>query len=100
MALRDSKKLYDPHVFVRGNPDRKGDAVPRRFLAFFSAGNAEPFRDGSGRLDLAKVIAGENNPLTARVWVNRVWRHHFGRGLVNTPSDFGLQSDPPSHQIR
>ena len=56
-----------------------------------------PFRDGSGRLELARAIASPDNPLTARVMVNRVWMHHFGRGLVDTPSDFGLRSEPPTH---
>src|SRR6185295_9129075 len=51
----------------------------------------------SGRLELAKAIASADNPLTARVWVNRVWAYHFGQGLVRTPSDFGVRSDPPSH---
>ena len=52
---------------------------------------------GSGRLELAQAIADPENPLTARVLVNRVWHWHFGKGLVTTPSDFGLRSDPPSH---
>src|SRR5690606_22535051 len=55
------------------------------------------FADGSGRLELARHIASADNPLTARVIVNRVWRHHFGTGLVSTPSDFGTRSDPPTH---
>ena len=53
--------------------------------------------DGSGRLELAKAIASPDNPLTARVMVNRIWMHHFGQGLVRTPSDFGLRSEPPTH---
>ena len=57
----------------------------------------KPFTDGSGRLELAQAIASKDNPLTARVMVNRVWLHHFGQGLVRTPSDFGLRSDPPTH---
>ena len=57
----------------------------------------KPFQNGSGRLELAQAIASKDNPLTARVMVNRVWLHHFGTGLVRTPSDFGLRSDPPTH---
>ena len=57
----------------------------------------QPFRDGSGRLELARAIAGRDNPLTARVLVNRVWMHHFGTPLVATPGDFGLRSEPPTH---
>jgi hypothetical protein len=57
----------------------------------------KPFQRGSGRLELARAIVDSSNPLTARVIVNRVWLHHFGRGLVSTPSDFGLRSEPPTH---
>jgi hypothetical protein len=57
----------------------------------------KPFAHGSGRLDLARQIASRDNPLTARVFVNRVWMHHFGAPLVSTPGDFGLRSDPPTH---
>jgi hypothetical protein len=71
--------------------------VPRQFLSLIAGEDREPFRDGSGRLELARSIASAGNPLTARVLVNRVWEHHFGQGLVRTPSDFGLRSEPPSH---
>ena len=57
----------------------------------------KPFEKGSGRLELAQAIASPDNPLTARVIVNRVWMYHFGAPLVRTPSDFGLRSEPPSH---
>ena len=53
--------------------------------------------EGSGRLQLARAIASRDNPLTARVLVNRVWLYHFGKGIVRTPSDFGTRCDPPSH---
>jgi hypothetical protein len=56
-----------------------------------------PFREGSGRLELARAIVDPANPLTARVMVNRLWMHHFGAPLVSTPSDFGVRSDPPTH---
>jgi len=82
---------------VRGAAGNRGRKVPRQFPVFFARGNSKPFSNGSGRLELARAIAHPENPLTARVIVNRVWMHHFGRGLVTTPSDFGLQSDPPSH---
>ena len=61
------------------------------------APSGKPFAKGSGRLELAQAIVDPENPLTARVLVNRVWHWHFGQGLVTTPSDFGLRSDPPSH---
>src|SRR6185369_13174655 len=95
--LEDKPQLYNPRIFRRGNPANKGEEVPRQFIGFLSGPDRAPFADGSGRLELAKAIADPKNPLTARVWANRVWLNHFGRGLVATPSDFGLRSDPPSH---
>jgi len=84
-------------VFLRGEPGNRGDVAPRRFLEILSGPNRQPFKLGSGRLELAQAIASKSNPLTARVMVNRVWMHHFGEGLVNTPDDFGTMSEPPSH---
>ncbi len=97
MALNDVPNPVEPHVFLRGNPGRPGNVVPRRFLKVLSGPDRKPFTDGSGRLDLARAIVSRDNPLTARVMVNRVWLNHFGSGLVETPSDFGVRSDPPSH---
>jgi mono/diheme cytochrome c family protein len=97
MILEDSPNLYNPHVFRRGNPNNPGEAVPRQFLELLSGPQRQPFHDGSGRLELARAIASKENPLTARVLVNRVWLHHFGAGLVHTPSDFGMRSDPPTY---
>jgi hypothetical protein len=96
-VLEDKPQLYNPRIFRRGNPANKAEEVPRRFLAFLSGPDRKPFQDGSGRLELARAVASPANPLTARVWVNRLWLEHFGRGLVATPSDFGLRSEPPSH---
>ena len=84
-------------IFQRGSPGNRGDAVPRRFLTALSASDAPSFSDGSGRLELANSIANRNNPLTGRVAVNRVWMHLFDRGLVDSPSDFGVRTDPPTH---
>jgi hypothetical protein len=92
--LEEKPQLYSPRIFRRGNPANKGEEVPRRFVGFL---DPAPFTDGSGRLELARAVTSPKNPLTARVWVNRVWLNHFGKGLVSTPSDFGLRSDPPSH---
>ena len=97
MALADAPEILPAHVFVRGNPNNPGAEVPRKFLGVLAGENGQPFRDGSGRLDLARAIASKDNPLTARVMVNRVWHHHFGAGLVRTTSDFGLRGETPSH---
>ncbi|HEV3257257.1 MAG TPA: DUF1553 domain-containing protein, partial [Gemmataceae bacterium] len=71
--------------------------VPRRFLAVLSPDPPKPFAQGSGRLELARAIVTGGAPLASRVIVNRVWKHHFGVGLVETPSDFGAQGARPSH---
>ncbi len=97
LALVDSPQPKNSRVFLRGNPNRLGEEVPRQFLEVLAGDKREPFARGSGRLELAKAIASRENSLTARVMVNRVWLHHFGAGLVTTPDDFGLRSDPPSH---
>jgi hypothetical protein len=97
MALVDAPQPVTPHVFIRGNPGRLGDEVPRRFLTVLSHGDPKPFQHGSGRLELAEAIVDPQNPLTPRVIVNRVWLHHFGLGLVRTPSDFGVKGELPTH---
>jgi cytochrome c553 len=97
MALVDRPQPVEPRIFLRGNPGRKGPAVPRRFLTALAGPEPPPFQDGSGRLELARAIADPANPLTARVLVNRVWMHHFGAPLVGTPSDFGTRGEPPTH---
>lgn len=97
LRLVDREKPREPVIFVRGSSGRRGDAVPRRFLTAFSSGEPQPFQDGSGRLELAQAIASRDNPLTARVAVNRIWSHLFARPLVDSPSDFGTRSDPPVH---
>ena len=94
MAVRDAEHLEQAVVFVRGNQHDRGAEVDPRFL---TALGAKPFREGSGRLELAKAIADPDNPLTPRVMVNRVWQHLFGYGIVRTPSDFGLRGDAPTH---
>jgi len=94
VVLEDKPDPPEPQVFLRGNPASRGDAVPRAFPAMLGGG---PFEQGSGRVELARAIADPDNPLTARVIVNRVWLHHFGAGLVTTPSDFGTRAAAPSH---
>lgn len=100
MALVDKPQPHDVPVFIRGNPGRRGDVAPRRFLAVLSDDpqRRPAFDRGSGRRDLAEAIVSPENPLTARVIVNRVWMHHFGQPLVETPSDFGVMADEPEHR--
>jgi hypothetical protein len=95
-ALQDNDTPFDPYIFIRGNPDRHGDSIPRQFLTALSGPDSKPWKD-SGRLELAQAIADKDNPLTARVFVNRVWLYHFGYGIVRTPSDFGTRGEPPTH---
>ncbi|WP_439620263.1 PSD1 and planctomycete cytochrome C domain-containing protein [Gemmata sp.] len=95
-VLADKSSPFQSYVFLRGNPGNRGPSVPLQAPAITSPGR-KPFTDGSGRLELARAIASPENPLTARVLVNRVWAGHFGHGFVRTPSDFGVRSDPPSH---
>lgn len=102
MALTDGT-AEDEHLLIRGNPRKPGDAVAREFLTalqpYTHEGRLGPDNElvGSGRLELAECLASPANPLTARVLVNRLWQHHFGRGIVPTPDDFGKMGQPPSH---
>lgn len=82
-------------LFIRGNPLNKGEQAPKGFLQVLT--KAPSATKDYTRLDLANTIAAKDNPLTARVIVNRIWQAHFGRGLVFTPSNFGKLGDPPSH---
>ncbi|MBM4002477.1 MAG: DUF1553 domain-containing protein [Planctomycetes bacterium] len=95
MTVHDAEVLCDPVIYQRGDPSARGTPVPRRFLEILSPENRPAFSQGGGRLELANAIASPANPLTARVWVNRVWMHHFGDSLLENPSDFGLQAKRP-----
>jgi hypothetical protein len=97
MVLLDSAQPHEPVVFLRGQPGNRGPEVPRRFLQVLEHVGGQKFTQGSGRLELAQAIASPKNPLTPRVIVNRIWQHHFGFGLVRTPSDFGSRGEPPTH---
>ncbi len=99
MVMVDREQAREPHIFQRGDPGRRGERVPRQFLKLLKGDSREPFERGSGRLELARELTSRENPLTARVWVNRVWGHLMGAHLVDTPSDFGLRSEPPSHPL-
>ena len=97
MVVRDLAKPVDSPVFIRGQAQEKGEIVPRRFLEVLSGGKPKPYRIGSGRFELAQSIADKQNPLTARVMVNRVWLNHFGEGFVRTPDDLGTMAEKPTH---
>ncbi len=87
----------DARVQLRGEPDKPGATVPRRNLEILGGDVLADPAAGSGRRELAAWLTRPDNPLTARVIVNRVWQWHFGRGLVATPSDFGTRGEAPSH---
>lgn len=97
MTVSESKKPTEPAVFIRGEPANRGDRVPRRFLKILDEKQPPFSKENSGRLDLAEKILEPGNPLTARVYVNRVWGMLMGDHIVDTPSDFGLQGSEPSH---
>lgn len=82
---------------IRGNPANAGSVVPRQYLAVLSPDVPAKLETGSGRVDLARTMFRDSASLIARVIVNRVWRHHFGRGLVETPSNFGTLGQKPTH---
>jgi len=96
-TLVEMTPSHDARILIRGNPQRPGERVPRQFLAALSGSVRKPFAPEHARLDLAREIVRSDNPLTARVLVNRVWQHHFGDGLVRTPSDFGLRGERPTN---
>lgn len=89
--------IQDVPIHIRGSYARLGPVVPRRLPKFLAGTDQPPITQGSGRKELAAWIASPSNPLTARVIVNRVWQWHFGEGLVRTPNNFGLLSEPPTH---
>ena len=97
MSMIDRANPRNSPVLIRGEATNKGPVVPRRWLSLFGGDDSKPFKEGSGRLEMARAIASRENPLTARVFVNRVWQWHFGQGIVRTVSDFGTRSEDPSH---
>ena len=104
LALFDKQSaIVDSHVMHRGDPKLLGERVPRSFLSAFQQFDqnnpavVNRYQNGSGRKELAEAITSPMNPLTARVAVNRIWKHHFAEGLVPTLSDFGLRAGSPTH---
>ena len=95
MIMKDSNKTRPTHILKRGVYDQLGDSVsfntPPKIFPFDSV------KLEKNRLGLAKWLFDKKHPLTARVFVNRIWQEFFGRGLVKTSGDFGMQGEPPSH---
>ena len=90
--------VHDVRIHVRGSYARLGETVPRHFPVVLAGERQPPIPPGrSGRLELARWLTAPTNPLTPRVLVNRVWQHHFGRGIVRTPSNFGVLGERPTH---
>jgi Protein of unknown function (DUF1553)/Protein of unknown function (DUF1549)/Planctomycete cytochrome C len=89
--------IQDVPLHIRGSYTRLGAKVPRRLPVLFAGDQQPPITRGSGRLEVAEWISAKDNPLTARVLVNRVWQQHFGEGIVRTPSNFGKLGEAPTH---
>lgn len=92
-AVHDEKTVPPTHVLKRGDPKRKSIVVGPAYVRVVAGDTPAP----KTRLDLARWLTQRDHPLTARVLVNRLWQHHFGRGIVNTPNDFGTRGDRPTH---
>jgi hypothetical protein len=96
-AVQDTKPV-DMYIHVRGEVDQHGPVVKRSVPKFLAGNKPLPIPpSGSGRLQFAEWLTRPDHPLTARVMVNRIWQHHFGKGIVTTPSNFGLRGEPPTH---
>ncbi|WP_145034373.1 DUF1553 domain-containing protein [Caulifigura coniformis] len=96
-AVADAESPAEAAVQVKGDPAQPGDVVERRFLTVLGESKLSADCRGSGRAELAEWILADENPLAARVMANRIWQHHFGRGIVPTPNDFGKQGKPATH---
>ena len=89
--------VHDVRIHIRGSYARLGERVPRRFPTILAGEHQKPITHGSGRLELARWLVSPEHPLTARVMVNRIWQHHFGEGIVATPSNFGKLGERPTN---
>ena len=87
----------DVAIHLRGSHQNFGEEAPRRFLQVIAGEDQAPYRDGSGRLQFAETMTSAGKPLAARVMVNRIWRHHFGSGIVTTTDNFGKTGERPTH---
>jgi len=95
-GVKDAEQVSEIKLHFRGDPTQLvGPDIPRHFLSVLSPGEPAPFSKGSGRLELAEAIVKQ--PVTTRVMVNRIWKAHFGTGIVDTPSNFGMSGERPSN---
>jgi cytochrome c553 len=91
------ERPHNVRLHIRGSHENLGDEVPRQWMRVFSPEAPPKVQHGSGRLELAGWIGSSDNPLAARVMVNRIWKHHFGQGLVRSTDNFGKLGETPSH---
>src|SRR5262245_3563482 len=95
--VKDRPNPSDIRIAIRGDNNNRGDVAPRGFVSILCKETPKPFTQGSGRVELAEAIVDPQNPLTSRVMANRIWMHHFGRGIVETPGNFGEMGARPSN---
>ncbi len=93
--ISDLDELKKQKLFLRGDRNNLGEDTPPRNVTILSSGPPKPFTKGSGRLEFAEAVVSPQNPLTARVMVNRIWQSHFGTGIVRTTSNFGQLGERP-----
>ncbi len=98
MVIYDNENPTQPVIFERGAPERRGDSITRHFPRIVAGSDSPAFAQGSGRFELAQQLVSPDNPLTARVFVNRVWMLHFEQGLVESAGDFGVRTPAPVYQ--
>ena len=95
--IAEDRDCHNARLHIRGNHKNLGEEVPRRFLQVIAGEQQPPITSGSGRLHIANWMASADNPLTARVMVNRIWKHHFGAGIVRSTDNFGKMGEAPTH---
>ena len=99
MGVRESGVIADLPIHIRGSHWTLGDKVPRRFLSAIDGGKQQSLsQEASGRLELARWLTAKNHPLTSRVMANRIWRWHFGKGIVPSADNFGRLGEAPTNQ--
>src|SRR5262249_29595678 len=97
ISVLEEREIEDAHVHIRGSVHNLGEQTPRGFLQVATRRQAAPPSSASGRRELGDWLASPDNPLTARVLVNRAWHWLFGAGLVRTTDNFGTTGERPSH---